>query len=264
MASGVHAEHGVCKQHGRILVVEDNPTNQIVAVGMLKKLGFENVTVAADGHQAVQQASNNDFSAILMDCQMPILDGYAATQALRANACQTPIIAMTANASEADAARCLAAGMNDYIAKPVKQSSLQEALMRWIPKAPAPQTAPLADQSDEGLPVITQDLPAHDRPAALNRLGGDVDLLDAVVASFKAQMPVILAELENALQTGDNELLARHLHSLLGSSAAVSATQIHALLIELNESIGQGNVDHVRRSIPALKRCFALFVSATE
>lgn len=261
MASGVHAEQGVCKQHGRILVVEDNPTNQIVAVGMLKKLGFENVTVASDGQQAVQRASNNDFSAILMDCQMPIMDGYLAAQALRANACQTPIIAMTANASEADAARCVAAGMNDYIAKPVTRGSLQEALMRWIPTLPAAHPAPLAEQ---GHPMIAHDLPVHDRPQALGRLGGDAELLDVVLASFKVQMPVILADLENALQTGDNNLLARHLHSLLGSSSAVSATQIHALLVELNESIAQGNVYLVRHSIPALKHYFALFVTATE
>ena len=108
---------------GRILVVEDNPTNQIVAVGLLKKIGYEQVTVVNDGKEAVRHALGEDFAAILMDCQMPVMDGYVATQTLRAAGCLTPIIAMTANAGQDEARYCLDAGMNDYLAKPVTQAS---------------------------------------------------------------------------------------------------------------------------------------------
>jgi CheY-like chemotaxis protein len=116
-----------------VLLVEDNPVNQTVIEAMLRSLGF-NVDLAGDGEQAMQAANARPYTAILMDCRLPDLDGYAATRQIRsgdgANRA-TPIIALTANALQGDRETCLAAGMNDYLAKPFKRSDLRQILQRW-------------------------------------------------------------------------------------------------------------------------------------
>ncbi|MBO3274526.1 ATP-binding protein [Pseudomonas schmalbachii] len=116
-----------------ILLVEDNPVNQTVIEAMLRSLGYR-VSLVGDGVQAVRSVESADFSAILMDCRLPVLDGYAATRQIRAGARgrQIPIIALTANALEGDREACLAAGMNDYLAKPFKRADLQRILQHWV------------------------------------------------------------------------------------------------------------------------------------
>lgn len=116
----------------RILLVEDNKVNQMVATGLLRKLGCQQITVALDGLLALQAYSQGAFDVILMDCQMPNMDGYEATDALRKQGCALPIIAMTANAVSGDRERCLAAGMDDYIAKPVSYEALVKTLAIWL------------------------------------------------------------------------------------------------------------------------------------
>ncbi|WP_372822381.1 response regulator [Pseudomonas parafulva] len=116
----------------RVLLVEDNPVNQSVIEAMLRSLGFE-VSVALDGTQAVEMAGQQSFAAILMDCRLPLMDGYEATRRIRQHGAQLPIIALTANALQGDRERCLAAGMNDYLSKPFKRTDLQRILQRWLP-----------------------------------------------------------------------------------------------------------------------------------
>ncbi|HEH6419869.1 ATP-binding protein [Pseudomonas aeruginosa] len=120
-----------------ILLVEDNPVNQTVIEAMLRSLGYR-VTLVADGIQAVRSAERQRYDAILMDCRLPVLDGYSATREIRAqeNGRQVPIIALTANALQGDRENCLQAGMNDYLAKPFKQAELQRILQRWIGSQP--------------------------------------------------------------------------------------------------------------------------------
>ncbi|EJN40466.1 signal transduction histidine kinase [Pseudomonas sp. GM84] len=117
----------------RILLVEDNPVNQSVIEAMLRSLGLE-VSVAHDGIQAVDQVSQQRFSAVLMDCRLPQVDGYEATRRIRLlpGTAQLPIIALTANALQGDRERCLAAGMNDYLSKPFRRTDLQRVLQRWL------------------------------------------------------------------------------------------------------------------------------------
>ncbi len=122
---------------GKVLLVEDNPVNQIVATKMLEKVGLQ-FEVANNGQEAVNKLTvEHDFDLVLMDCQMPVMDGYAATQALREyesekNISHLPVVAMTANAMEGDKDKCLAAGMDDYISKPVNQQALKETLAKWL------------------------------------------------------------------------------------------------------------------------------------
>lgn len=121
--------------HGQgVLLVEDNPVNQAVIQAMLRSLGFE-VSVAGDGAQAISLIARQRFAAVLMDCRLPIVDGYEATQRIRQmpQGRTLPIIALTANALQGDRERCLQAGMNDYLAKPFKRTDLQQILQRWLP-----------------------------------------------------------------------------------------------------------------------------------
>ena len=120
-------------QGGRILLVEDNPVNQSVIDAMLRSLGFD-VSVANDGAQAIDQVAQQHFAAVLMDCRLPVVDGYEATRRIRLlpGTEQLPIIALTANALQGDRERCLAAGMSDYLSKPFKRAELQQVLQRWL------------------------------------------------------------------------------------------------------------------------------------
>ena len=114
-----------------ILLVEDNAVNQLVARGLLRKLGYSNISVANNGQEALEKIAAGNYAVILMDCQMPVMDGYAATEKLRAMGCRVPIVAMTANVVKGEREKCLAIGMNDYIAKPISQGALSAVLERW-------------------------------------------------------------------------------------------------------------------------------------
>jgi len=140
---GAAVAHGQLAQGGRILLVEDNPVNQSVIEAMLRSLGLE-VSVAHDGIQAVEQVSQHRFAAILMDCRLPQVDGYEATRRIRLlpNGGLLPIIALTANALQGDRERCIDAGMNDYLSKPLRRTELQRVLQRWLPG----QTAATGDK----------------------------------------------------------------------------------------------------------------------
>ncbi|WP_244973851.1 ATP-binding protein [Ectopseudomonas mendocina] len=120
-----------------VLLVEDNPVNQTVIEAMLRSLGYQ-VSLVGDGQQAVQSCSQQDYAAILMDCRLPLMDGYEATRQIRQleQGRQVPIIALTANALQGDREACLEAGMNDYLAKPFKRADLQRILLRWLPARP--------------------------------------------------------------------------------------------------------------------------------
>jgi CheY-like chemotaxis protein len=119
----------------RVLVAEDSMINQLVAVRLLERYGVR-ARVAADGREALAALAEEDFDAVLMDCQMPVLDGYEATAELRrreGDGRRTPVIAMTANAMKGDRERCIAAGMDDYITKPMRSQEVAAILERWLP-----------------------------------------------------------------------------------------------------------------------------------
>lgn len=129
------ASSGPSQNRGRVLIVEDNPINQRVAVILANKLGFV-ADVAGDGSEALSMVRDQDYNLILMDCQMPVMDGFEATKAIRAleaPVSQVPIIAVTANVMEGQRDKCLAAGMNDYLPKPINKDVLGKAVDRWIP-----------------------------------------------------------------------------------------------------------------------------------
>ena len=138
MATPEHLPAAQSGQGQPVLLVEDNPVNQTVIEAMLRSLGYQ-VSLVGDGAQAVHQVTQQDYAAILMDCRLPIMDGYEATRQIRrlSDCAELPIIALTANALQGDREACLQAGMNDYLAKPFKRADLQQILQRWLPPRPS-------------------------------------------------------------------------------------------------------------------------------
>ncbi|MDQ4090374.1 MAG: response regulator, partial [Actinomycetota bacterium] len=200
----------------RILVVEDNTTNQMVAMGLLGRLGYD-TEVVSNGRQAVEAVARSTYDAVLMDCNMPVMDGYEATAAIRhleGDGRHTPVIAMTASALAGDRERCLAAGMDDYVSKPVKLADLARVLPRGTGvEAPAP-AAPAVDAGQ------LESLRALD--------GGDGAFLATLVESFAVSSLQAVAALSAAVDGQDITALAAEAHSLKGEASTLGATAVVA------------------------------------
>ncbi|MCC2635600.1 MAG: putative multi-sensor Histidine kinase, partial [Ramlibacter sp.] len=219
------AEHRV-RQDVRILLAEDNEVNQLVAQRLLAKLGYPNVTVAFTGREAVQACRSGRYDLVLMDCQMPVMDGLEAARILRDDGMRAPIIAFTASATSGDRDRCLAAGMDDYLTKPVEMAVLADKLRRWLGDAPA------VEAPDPAARAASSALPAFDTNAIEERFYGDVELFQQARDLFLRQTRQGLA---GAAGIRDGRQLARLAHRIRGSAAALGASQLAALCQRLEE-----------------------------
>ena len=236
--------------HGHVLLVEDNLTNQLVAQAMLKKLGL-GVALASDGQQAVNQVSNTCFDLVLMDCQMPVMDGYEATRLIRhmpnGRGAHLPIVALTANNMPGDANKCLAAGMDAFLPKPFTLSGMHTLLARWL--ADSHGTAPAAEpQTDEQ----ARDTPATETPAinpavlgTLRELddAGGMDLAREIFGSFLVSADRNFNALQQAMHSGDAPTVTRLAHALKSSSANVGAQTLPEYCRDLEQWGRSGQLD---------------------
>jgi PAS domain S-box-containing protein len=214
-----------------VLVVEDNAVNQDVARELLEGYGIR-VTLAGDGREALELLDSQRFDGVLMDCQMPVMDGYEATRRIRANpATQAlPVIAMTANVMSGDRERVLEVGMNDHIGKPLDVAVMLTTMARWIAPAdglrrvgpPGNGSGPFANGSQ--LPAEVLALPGVDAGAGLERLQGNVALYLRILQGFATDQAQFLDECDTAIQAGDWRLAQRNAHSLKSIAATVGAT----------------------------------------
>lgn len=241
----------------RILVAEDNTTNQIVVAGMLHRAGYMNVTMVGDGQQALDAVARGNFDVLLMDCRMPIMDGYESTNRLRAAGCTIPIIALTANASEPERQRCIALGMNDFLTKPLDPSSLEQALDHWTSGRPGDQAAVVPA-------ALARPQLAFARQIALDRMSGDQQLLDLVLGSFRSQAPLVTQLLRGALGAGDAQEVHRQLHTLCGSAAMVGAEKLWKLGGALEEISAAGMLLQIEQSLPELAAAIEEFMVASR
>lgn len=233
---------------GRILVVEDNEVNQLVACEMVAKLGYQ-AEVVADGAEAVSAIAASSYAAVLMDCHMPVMDGFEATRSIRAQEGRSgrlPIIAMTAGAQDEDRERCLSAGMDDYLSKPVDLAALDEALKRWVPRGSTPEAeAPAVDP--ERLAVLRELGPADGR-----------GLLPSAAGAFRRGVPTSVAALHQALDDGGGGALEQAAHTLKGSAASIGATGAASLCQELEDlgrnGGGQSGTELLTRLLAELAR----------
>jgi len=221
---GLHPGHvGV---DAPLLLAEDNPVNAKVALAMLENAGYRVVTVV-NGAEAVEALAVAHFAAVLMDCQMPAMDGYEATKRIRGGehgGARTPIIAMTAGIESEDKPRCLSVGMDDYLAKPVKKDHLLSMLARWTSAG---------NSGPPGWPAVplptSEEILDLDTMADLRSLGGEAGcegLLEELFELFFEETASRLADLHAALRRADSHSVAFTAHTIKGSAAELGARRL--------------------------------------
>jgi CheY-like chemotaxis protein len=227
-----------------VLVVEDGPVTQAVAVRMLESCGYQ-AQVADNGHSALQVLSERSYAAVLMDCRIPELDGYETTRAVRrreADGRHVFIIAMTANSMQGDRERCLAVGMDDYLAKPLRIQALKDALAGCVSEPPMG----LLDEA-----VVTE----------LETLDGD--LLNDLVSLYFDEAARHESELRGALDRGETRTVAEVAHKLQGSSMTIGAAHVALVASEFERTAGAGDetatsdlLDKLRTALGETKEAF--------
>ena len=235
--------------NAQVLLAEDNPVNQEVALSMLEILGCQ-VTVVANGEEAVEASLREDFDLVLMDCQMPVMDGFQATSEIRrfrssADSPQPkhmPIIALTANVQKGVQEECRAAGMDDYMSKPFDQQQLRDILIKWVGSSTSPQSndddqpavapaADLASQVDDESPLQQAPL---EKIRAMQRPGAP-DLLKKVIDIYLNDSPNLIETIKQSVADGDAKTLEEAAHSLKSSSANIGASRVSELSKELEQ-----------------------------
>ena len=234
---------------GLVLVVEDNPVNQLVATGLLQSLGYD-TRVAADGVAALEAVREGSFDAVLMDVQMPHMDGYTATRYLRSLETdrRLPIIAMTAAAVEGERDRCLEAGMDDYLTKPVYAAQLAEKLERWLAPTPA-----YADRLDV---ARLEELRELDDP------DGEASYVDRAIGNFLDRAESHVATMEEAAASGDAEQLRAVVHRLAGSALNLGAVAAGECARDVEVQIMNGCLADAVATLPVLTERLAADVEA--
>lgn len=260
-------------QHRRVLVVEDNVVNQKLAVRMVEKLGYQ-PDVVDNGQEALTALKKGDYAAILMDCQMPIMDGFETTKNIREREASgyvsgsksqvsgsnqersdqqpetcnpkhetrahIPIIAVTANAMQGDRERCLAAGMDDYLSKPIKLEELRTALARW---ATAPPTETVSERQPP-VPITTDPTRGIFDPAKMyQNIGNDNELFAQLICLFLDRHQTMLTEIRTALADADSSAVERAAHTFKGTAGNLCASEVGLTASRL-EAVGRLNTLH--------------------
>ena len=225
----------------RVLVAEDNPFNQEVVRELLEQVGAT-VTLAGNGREAVATLNTapDGFDLVLMDLQMPELDGYGATRLIREqwSADRLPIIALTAHGSAEERRRCRDSGMNDHLAKPVTPDRFYDCLMKWV--GPLPRKGPLPAGQIEESPSLPDAIPGLDIAAGIENLGGSSRLYRKLVIAFGESLVVRCADLRSALEAGEWNEAGELIHSLKGAAGTAAATRLRSCVLALEAALKQG------------------------
>jgi PAS domain S-box-containing protein len=256
----------------RILVAEDGDVNKMVIAGIFEMLGVD-ADMVASGTEAVDAIRTSPYDLVFMDVQMPVMDGYATTKAVRkletenrmpvgttSSFVRIPIIAMTANALKGDREKCLDAGMDDYLSKPVSVKSMSEVLEKWLPKAPAappPASAPLPDipepKADGSSEADDATLAVFDLADMMARLKRDASFCRFVAGIFIGDIPKRLASLNLAFEAGAAADVEREAHTIRGAAADVSGRALHAAATRMQEAAEAGNLTAASAQLPELE-----------
>jgi CheY-like chemotaxis protein len=268
VSTGVQKRNEVHPKRNTVLVVDDNEINRVVACDLLQELGYPS-DVACNGLEAVEKVGANTYALVLMDCQMPELDGYAAARRIRAlpePACRVPIIALTAHALTGDRDRALSAGMDDYTTKPIRVRTLEQLLKRWDPAngharpslrplspAPANQNAVSATgRSTAELRAVRASLMPPDL-AAIADLDPTLPRSQTVVDLFLRTVPELMNALAEAMAREDVPNIERLAHKLKGNCLSLGATKMAAACHAIESAAVLGQVHHeAHASLPAL------------
>jgi CheY-like chemotaxis protein len=238
------------RPEARLLLVEDNPANQRVASLLLAKMGYA-VDVAANGQAALEMLASKPFDLVLMDCQMPVLDGYEATRRIRTGKFaginpRVPIVALTAYARAEDRARCLNAGMDAYVSKPIRADELERALAQC-----GLVSEPEAKQRPQGgSVVIDADVLAATR--ALRGIKGS-SLLPELVELYQSEEAERLERMERQIKDRDADALAADAHSFGGNAASFGAVEVRRVALELEDFVRDGAWPEAEARMAALR-----------
>ena len=254
--------------HLKVLLVEDNAINQKLAVGVLSRFGHE-VTVAGNGEEAIEHLAGATFDVVLMDVQMPVMDGITATKNIREGEAETgahvPIIAMTAHAMKGDKERCLEAGMDEYIPKPIRISILREKLGDVLSKRSADVAQTPEDDlvTDSNASTSVQKVAPEGEPAeatapldwdrARETVAGDESLLTELLKMYLGECKTLFDEINEAVQTQDGPAIRRAAHTLTGASRSVGAQQTCELAQQMEEAGSTEDIDQARRVLVQLE-----------
>jgi CheY-like chemotaxis protein/HPt (histidine-containing phosphotransfer) domain-containing protein len=303
------------KRRVRILLAEDNSTNQMVSLEILEKLGYR-ADAVANGQEAIDALQKIPYDLVLMDCEMPEVDGFEATRIIRNWKLETgesksetgertatdegasekggtgvqvssfkhrvsgiPIIALTAYAMKGDRERCLAAGMNDYLSKPIQPEELARALDHWLAKtldggdgdgallgASAPSESSTAPPSRTGDTAgeAPEEGVIFDRDGFLQRVMGDESLARKVMNAFLADMPVQIEKMKAAIGAGDSPLAGQQAHRIKGAAANLSGMALQGVAFSMELAGRAGDLEALRTLLPDLQKRFAEFKDALE
>jgi CheY-like chemotaxis protein/HPt (histidine-containing phosphotransfer) domain-containing protein len=254
-----------------ILLAEDNETNQFVALEMLGRLGIE-LEIASNGREAVEMVRQKPYAAVLMDMQMPEMDGLEATRQIRQESAfrDLPIIAMTANAMKSDVEACLSAGMNDFLSKPIERAALVRSLRRWLPASgkrmdtlssvtPAASQAGLSETGLAAVPVLE----GIDVAGAVRRLGIPFERLRPVLLRFLDGQRQTLESLRSAVGAGDPVAARKHAHALAGAAGNLGADDLRQSARALELAAAQEKTD-VAELFRQVDRCAGIVFRSIE
>jgi CheY-like chemotaxis protein len=250
-----------------ILLVEDNEINQQVARELLEGAGLP-VIIASNGEEALRKLKEKDFEAVLMDVQMPVMDGYQATHEIRKidRLKKLPIIAMTAHAMAGDHERCLQAGMNDYVPKPIDPDKFFSTLIKWI--KPGVRMIPeyLLAKADEKTPE-DENLPLSDVPgilvkSALSRVGWNRKLYLKLLSKFRKNHSDIALDIANALDNEDPETAARLAHTVKGVAGNIGAQDLHLAAANLEADLKQAQIKNLSERLETFSKSLHIVLTS--
>jgi CheY-like chemotaxis protein/HPt (histidine-containing phosphotransfer) domain-containing protein len=277
--------HTINKAKGgrrHILLVEDNLTNKMVARGMLDHLGYR-VTSVERGADAISALKKTAYDLVLMDCQMPDMDGFETTRVIRGRESgvlnsHVPVIAMTAYVMKGDRERCIAAGMDDYLAKPVRQADLANMLAKWLPGDGNDPNG--ADRQNGGTPEDDEgtsfkpsgqdgqnealEASAFDNAGLMDRLDGDQELAGIVLDTFFEHIPDIIARLEESLAKANSAGAVLHAHTIKGAAANAGGAALSETARKIEMEGRKGNMASAKSLMPEILKRFELFRTAAE
>ncbi len=238
----------------RILLVDDIKVNQTVALGILGRLGFSADT-ADNGQQAIDMLEAVSYDIVFMDVQMPVMDGYQTTRAIRGGKTKAanpdvPIIAMTAHAMKGDREKCLQEGMDDYISKPISPQELSKTLERWLPQEQAelPQTKDMP----RGKTAAAEALPVFDYEGLMGRIMDDMELAGKIVAAFMEEIPRMVDELREQIVGGDAGLAGRQAHKIKGAASNTGFMAISAIAADMQQAGEKRQMETIIALMPEL------------
>lgn len=256
----------------RILLTEDSTTNQQVGLIILKKLGYL-ADIAANGKEALEALRLRSYDLVLMDCQMPEMDGYEACRRIRDPKTDIrnhtiPVIALTGHSMKGDREKCIEAGMNDYITKPLDANELAGALLKWMP---AEKGAGSANSSITGGRTRNEtdahdatSTPVFDEEEVIGRLDGDLDLLRIVVAGFLEDLPRQIDILDGHLDAGDLTSARLQAHMIKGAAATIGAEATREAAFKIEQAGKADDIEAMSALLPLLNEQFEKFKQVWE